>query len=93
MTSRALTYCSFPSKYLDGVITQTTLAHRLLLKAWKLGGQAKQQALLAVLFKGYFEELVNIGDTQVLADAAVKAGLMSEPEVRPKPPIHSAKSD
>ena len=48
------------SKYLDGIITQTTLAHRLLLKAWKLGGQQKQQALLTVLFKGYFEELADI---------------------------------
>lgn len=70
------------SKYLDGIITQTTLAHRLLLKAWKLGGQQKQQALLTVLFKGYFEELVNIGDTDVLADAAVRAGLFSRDEVR-----------
>ncbi len=70
------------SKYLDGIITQTTLAHRLLLKAWKLGGQAKQQALLTALFKGYFECLINIGDTDALADAAVTAKLMSREEVR-----------
>lgn len=75
-------FCTRHSKYLDGIITQTTLAHRLLLKAWKLGGQQKQQALLTVLFKGYFEELVNIGDTDVLADAAVRAGLFSRDEVR-----------
>ncbi|THH02758.1 hypothetical protein EW026_g108 [Hermanssonia centrifuga] len=67
-------------KYLDGIITQTTLAHRLLLKAWKLGGQAKQQALLTALFKGYFECLINIGDTDALADAAVTAKLMSREE-------------
>ena len=71
------------SKYLEGIITQTTLAHRLLLKAWKAGGQAKQQTLLTVLFKAYFEELANIGDTAVLADVAVKADLMSRDEGRP----------
>lgn len=52
-----------------------------MLKAWKVGGQEKQQALLTVLFKGFFEELVNVGDTDVLADAAVSADLMTKDEV------------
>ncbi|GJE94769.1 thioredoxin-like protein [Phanerochaete sordida] len=67
-------------KYMDGIITQTTLAHRMLLKAWQLGGQASQQAFLTVLFKGYFENLANIGDTEVLADMAVDAKLMTKEE-------------
>ncbi|KAI0806003.1 thioredoxin-like protein [Irpex lacteus] len=64
-------------KILEGVISQTTLAHRLLFKAWKTGGQSKQQALLSRLFKAYFETCENIGDTQVLAKAAVAADVMS----------------
>jgi predicted DsbA family dithiol-disulfide isomerase len=67
---------------MEGVMTQTTLAHRLLLKAWKIGGQATQQALLTVIFKSYFEDLANIGDTNVLADMAVTANLMTKEEVR-----------
>ncbi|KAI0687655.1 thioredoxin-like protein [Cytidiella melzeri] len=67
-------------KILDGLITQTTLAHRLLFKAWKLGGQTKQQALLVVLFKAYFEKSENIGDTHILAQAAVTADVLSKDE-------------
>ena len=67
---------------MEGVMTQTTLAHRLLLKAWKIGGQETQQALLTTLFKRYFEDLANIGDTSVLADMAVSAKLMTKEEVR-----------
>ena len=37
--------------------------------------------MLTALFKAYFEELANIGETAVLADVAVKAGLMSRDEV------------
>jgi predicted DsbA family dithiol-disulfide isomerase len=66
--------------YLGGLITQTTLAHRLVLKAWQLGGQKSQQALLTTLFKAYFEKLENIGDTEVLANAAASTGLMSKDE-------------
>lgn len=79
----------FYSKYLDGIITQTTLAHRLMLKAWKMGGQTKQQALLTTLFKVFFEELANIGDTNVLADAAVSADLMTKEEVGQFPYVRS----
>ncbi|KIP05038.1 hypothetical protein PHLGIDRAFT_92714 [Phlebiopsis gigantea 11061_1 CR5-6] len=67
-------------KFTDGIITQTTLAHRLMLKAWKMGGQSTQQALLAALFKGYFEASANIGDTDVLADMAVIAKMMTKEE-------------
>lgn len=80
-----LTHIAQYSKILEGVISQTTLAHRLLFKAWKTGGQSKQQALLSRLFKAYFETCENIGDTQVLAKAAVAADVMSLEEVCVRP--------
>ncbi|KAI0346169.1 thioredoxin-like protein [Trametopsis cervina] len=64
----------------DGVITQTTLAHRLILKAWKTGGQKMQQQVLWALFQVFFVKTENIGDTQVLANAAVEAGMMGKEE-------------
>ncbi|CAL1716474.1 unnamed protein product [Somion occarium] len=67
-------------KLFDGVVSQTTLAHRLLTKAWKLGGQAKQLPLLTGLFKGYFEDGKNVGDIQTLAEIAASCGVMSEEE-------------
>lgn len=63
-----------------GVITQTTKAHRLLLKAWKLGGQNTQLPLLHALFKAYFEDGKNMGDSQSLAELAAATGLMSHEE-------------
>ena len=71
------------SSLFDGLITQTTKAHRLLLKAWRIGGQEKQLPLLHALFKGYFEEAQNMGDDAVLADAAAQTGVMPREEVRP----------
>lgn len=67
-------------KLFDGVISQTTLAHRLMLKAWNMGGQKLQLPLLEELFKEYFVEGNNTGDPQVLAKAASTAGVMSESE-------------
>ncbi|KAK7690782.1 hypothetical protein QCA50_005882 [Cerrena zonata] len=55
----------------EGVITQTTLAHRLLTKAWHMGEG---------LFKAYFEDAKNVGDIQVLAEIAASVGLLSEKE-------------
>ncbi|KAI0783585.1 thioredoxin-like protein [Abortiporus biennis] len=67
-------------KLTDGVITQTTKAHRLLLKAWKLGGQDLQLPLLHALFKGYFEQSKNLGDIASLAGVAAEVGVMSHDE-------------
>jgi len=67
-------------KFLEGTVTQTTLAHRLLRKAWKSGGHETQQALVTALFKAHFEDLANIGDKNVLADMAVTVRLMSKAE-------------
>ncbi|OBZ72640.1 Uncharacterized protein YwbO [Grifola frondosa] len=64
----------------EGTISQTTKAHRLSLKAWKLGGQHLQEALLDAIFKAYFEDGKNIGNCAVLSDLAEVAGVMSKDE-------------
>jgi len=63
-----------------GVMRQTTLAHRLLLRAWKKGGMPCQQAVLDGLFTSYFEDNEDPGDIDVLARIADKTELMSEEE-------------
>jgi len=67
-------------KMFHGDIAQTTIAHRLLLKAWQLGGQRLQLPLLNYMFKSYFAEGVNMADEAVLAKAAADYGVMSEEE-------------
>ncbi|KAH8100070.1 thioredoxin-like protein [Cristinia sonorae] len=67
-------------KMYDGVIAQTTQAHRLLLKAWQQGGQRLQLPLLHQLFKEYFTEGLNVADEEILAKAAADVGVMAESE-------------
>lgn len=50
----------------------TFLAHRLI---WHAGLQGRQDAVVDRLFKGYFEEGLNIGSVSVLAEVADRAGL------------------
>ncbi|KAH9930029.1 thioredoxin-like protein [Fomitopsis serialis] len=64
----------------DGTITQTVRAHRLSLKALKVGGQQMQQTFLQAINKAYFEENRNIGDSDVLSDLAQAAGIMAKDE-------------
>ena len=52
----------------------TRLAHRLIWQAGQQGGDA-QNALVNRLFKGYFEEGLDIGRKDVLRDLAKAAGL------------------
>ena len=54
----------------------TRLAHRLIWQAGQQGGDA-QNALVNRLFKGYFEEAVDIGRKDVLLELAAAAGLDS----------------
>ncbi|KZT73619.1 thioredoxin-like protein [Daedalea quercina L-15889] len=63
-----------------GTITQTVRAHRLSLKALKVGGQAMQQTYLRNIHKAYFEDNRNIGDLDVLGDLAEASGVMSKDE-------------
>ncbi|KDQ08737.1 hypothetical protein BOTBODRAFT_165675 [Botryobasidium botryosum FD-172 SS1] len=62
----------------EGNIRQTTLSHRLLLRAWKAGGQKVQEALLDHIFQGFFERAEDPGSVEVLAGYAEAAGLMSQ---------------
>ncbi len=50
----------------------TFLAHRLI---WHAGLQGRQDAVVNQLFKGYFEEGLDIGSVSVLAELADRAGL------------------
>ncbi|EIN03776.1 thioredoxin-like protein [Punctularia strigosozonata HHB-11173 SS5] len=57
---------------------QTTRAHRLMLKAWQLGGMQLQQAFAKKLFKALFEDGQLAGDAEVLSDIAEQAGVMTK---------------
>ena len=50
----------------------TFLAHRLI---WYSGIQGRQDAMVDRLFKGYFEEGLDIGSLSILAELAEQAGL------------------
>jgi hypothetical protein len=63
----------------------TLKAHRLVSKAYEVAGSAMQSTLLTLIFRSYCEDDLDIGDPQVLADAAEEAGLMSKVEVSTSP--------
>ena len=65
-----------------GLICSTSRAHKLLYKAWNIGGQTIQQALLDGLFKANFYNKIDISNKHVLAAIGEKAGVMSKQEVR-----------
>jgi predicted DsbA family dithiol-disulfide isomerase len=65
-----------------GKIAQTTRAHRMLLKAWQVGGMELQQKLLSVFFRIRFEESGNISDLATLQACAKEVGLMSAEKVQ-----------
>lgn len=53
----------------------TFLAHRLI---WYAGQQDRQDAVVDQLFKGYFEEGLDIGSVAVLLELAGRAGLQAD---------------
>ncbi|KAJ3338140.1 hypothetical protein HDU93_009940 [Gonapodya sp. JEL0774] len=60
----------------DGLVASTIDSHRLISYVQnKLVDKEKTDALIEELFKNYFEQSKNIGDINVLADAALKVGL------------------
>lgn len=75
-----LTYTVFNSNVQDGVISSTLGAHRLTVKAYRLGGQRLQLPLLTAIFKAYTTDAKDIGSLEVLGDAAESAGVMSKQE-------------
>ncbi|KIM40482.1 hypothetical protein M413DRAFT_72880 [Hebeloma cylindrosporum] len=63
-----------------GVMSQTTRAHRLCQKAYKIGGQNLQIPLLCAVFKAHMEDAKDIADINVLAELAESTGTMSKEE-------------
>jgi len=63
-----------------GVISQTTSAHRLSRKAYKMQGQKLQLPLITALFKAFSEDERDIGDLDVLAELAEDIGMMTHEE-------------
>ncbi|KAG2147621.1 thioredoxin-like protein [Suillus clintonianus] len=64
----------------DGIVARSILAHRLAVKAYKVGGQEMQGQLNHILFDAVFAGCQDISDVEFLADAADKIGLMSKKE-------------
>ncbi|KAG6888928.1 hypothetical protein C0995_004941 [Termitomyces sp. Mi166 len=69
-----------PPSSFRGVMSQSTRAHRLAMKAGKLGGQKLQVPVLCGIFKANLEDSKDIADTNVLAEIAEGAGMMSKDE-------------
>ncbi|KAF9000712.1 thioredoxin-like protein [Cyathus striatus] len=60
-----------------GFVSQTTRAHRLCQKAYRVGGQQLQLPVICSIFKVHMEESRDIADVNVLAEVAENTGLMS----------------
>jgi predicted DsbA family dithiol-disulfide isomerase len=63
-----------------GPVSLTIPAHRLMTKAYEVGGAAAQTALFSPIFRAYYEDDLDISDPDVLADVADEAGIMSKDE-------------
>jgi len=63
-----------------GPASMTINAHRLLSKAYEIGGSTVQSALIILIFRAYCEDDLDINDAEVLADAAEQSGMMSKVE-------------
>jgi len=61
----------------DGIVCRSTQAHRLSVKAYRVGGQAMQQELNSLIFDACFAKGEDISRDNFLADVAVKVGLMN----------------
>lgn len=62
-------------------MSQSTHAHRLALKARKVGGQKLQTPLITAIFKATMQEGRDISDIDVLADLAAEGGIMNKADV------------
>lgn len=56
-----------------------------MTKAYEIGGSAAQSALFTPIFRAYYEEDLDIGNPDVLADVAEEAAVMSSAEVSALP--------
>jgi len=64
----------------DGLISPTTRAHRLSLKAFMIGGQSLQLPVLTRIFKAFCTEHKDIGELDVLGEIAEETGVMPKEE-------------
>lgn len=58
-----------------GKVANTLESHRLIEYAYAMGGSAMQNKLVELLFSLYFERQANLGDHEVLAEAAAAVGM------------------
>jgi len=60
-------------------------SHRLILLAWKEGGQELQDRVVEELFSNYFEQEKFIGDMAVLEECAAKCGVAGFGQIKSDP--------
>lgn len=63
-----------------GPMRNTFLSHRLVEKAYRVGGEETQRALIEGIFAGYFEQKKDIGDEGYLAEQGVAAKVFGTTE-------------
>ncbi|KAJ7733425.1 thioredoxin-like protein [Mycena maculata] len=64
----------------NGVVSQSTRAHRLSRKAFLMGGSDMQLPCLQAIFRVHLQEGKDVGDINVLSDVAAEIGLMTKAE-------------
>ena len=62
-------------------MSQSTHAHRLALKARKVGGQKLQTPLITAIFKATMQDGRDISDINVLAELAEEGNVMKKADV------------
>ncbi len=73
-----------------GRTPNTFLAHRLI---WYAGIQGRQDAVVNQLFKGYFEEGLDIGSSSVLVELADRVGLKAAPFLESDEGVEEVKAE
>ncbi|KAJ6577420.1 thioredoxin-like protein [Mycena capillaripes] len=63
-----------------GVVSQSTRAHRLSRKAYRLGGTQLQVPFLMAVFRVHLQDCKDISNIDVLSDIAAEVGIMTKPE-------------
>ncbi|KAF7375208.1 Polyketide biosynthesis associated protein [Mycena sanguinolenta] len=64
----------------NGVVSQSTRAHRLSRKAFRMGGADLQLPYLTAIFRVHLQEGKDVGDINVLSDVAAEVGIMTKAE-------------
>jgi len=64
----------------NGVVSQSTRAHRLSRKAYRMGGAQMQLPYLNAIFRVHLQEGKDVADPDVLSDVAAEVGMMTKAE-------------